>query len=284
MRCIAGLVARETAGGGDPAGMPTHDLHHEDLGRGARHGGDIERRLARGDGDVFRDRAEAGTAVGVRQIVVDRLRHADTGDRIAQGLADLRDLERGVHGVVAAVVEEIPDVVRFEDLDEALVFGAVLLEALQLEARRAEGARRGVLQPADGGGALLAHVDEVFREGADDAVPAGVDLADVLRLLHRGLDDTRRGGVDDGGDTARLGVKSVFPDRLFHGVLHDSLRCWRRRRAGAVARKDNAASGRLCPLNGAVPGPPGAHPVPASLTSNGAAGNVASLSQVGIGL
>ncbi len=154
----------------------------------------------------------------MRQVVVDRLRHADASDRIAQGLPDLRDLEGGVHGVVAAVVEEISNVVRLEDLDEALVFGAVLLEALELEACRAEGARRGVAQPADGCGAFLAHVDEILREGADDAVAAGVDLTDVLRLLHRGLDDTGSGGVDDGGYTARLGIEGVFLGRLLHGL------------------------------------------------------------------
>ena len=82
----------------------------------------------------------------MRQVVVDGLRHADAGDRVAERGADLRDLERGVHRIVAAVVEEVADVVRAEHLDQALVLGAVLLEALELEARRAEGARRRVAQ------------------------------------------------------------------------------------------------------------------------------------------
>ena len=135
----------------------------------------------RGDRDVFRHRAEAGAAVGVRQVVVDRLRHADAGDRIAHRRADLRDLQGGVHRVVAAVVEEIADVVRPEDFDQALVFGAVLLDALELEACRAEGAGRGVAQRRGWWPRFPRQVDEILGEGADDAVAAGVDLADVLR-------------------------------------------------------------------------------------------------------
>jgi len=40
---------------------------------------------------------------------------------LAHGFAELRDLEAGVGRVAAAVVEEVADVVRLEDLDQALV-------------------------------------------------------------------------------------------------------------------------------------------------------------------
>ena len=44
----------------------------------------VERGLARRDRDVLGDRAEAGAAVGVRQVVVDGLGDAEAGDRIAE--------------------------------------------------------------------------------------------------------------------------------------------------------------------------------------------------------
>ena len=63
---------------------------------------------------------------------------------------------------------------RAEDLDQSLVFGAVLLEALELEARRAEGAGGRVAQAADGlrGTRALTSIRSSV-EGADDAVAAG---------------------------------------------------------------------------------------------------------------
>jgi hypothetical protein len=164
-------------------------------------------------------------AVGVRQVVVHRLRHADTDDGIPELLADLGHLQRGVHGIVAAVVEEVPDVMRAEHFDQAFVFGAVLVQALQLEARGAEGARRRVAQAANGGLALLAAVDEVFRERADDPVSPRVHLADVLRVTRRRFDDAAGRGIDHGRDTARLRVKRVpgcgpsGPGRRFFGLF-----------------------------------------------------------------
>src|SRR6202034_4592909 len=104
--------------------------------------------------DVLGDRAEPWTAVGVRQIVVDGFGHADAGDGKAERGPDLRHLERGIHRIVAAVVEEVADVVRAENLDQALVLGAVLLDTLELEARRAEGAGRCVPERAQGRGAF----------------------------------------------------------------------------------------------------------------------------------
>jgi hypothetical protein len=73
-----------------PAGMAAHYFEHEDLGRGACHRGDVERGLARRDRDILGHGAKAGAAVGEGQVVVDGLRYADAGDRIAELLADLR--------------------------------------------------------------------------------------------------------------------------------------------------------------------------------------------------
>ncbi len=149
----------------------------------------------------------------MRQIVVNRLRHTNTRNREPQRRADLRHLEGGVHRVVATVVKEIADVVSAEDLDQPLVLGAVLIDALELEARRAESPRRRVHQSPDRCGAFAGEIDEVLGERADDSVPAGVKLAYVPRMLHRGLDYAAGRCIDDGGNTAGLSVERV----LSHG-------------------------------------------------------------------
>ena len=85
-----------------------------------------------------------------------------------------------------------------------------LLQALELEARRAEGAA-----PACGAGRgwsarlSLLTVDQILGQRADDAVAAGIDLADLRAVLAGGLDDAAGGGIDDGGHAAGLGIKRV---------------------------------------------------------------------------
>ena len=73
----------------------------------------------------------------------------------------------------------------------------------------AEGAARRVLQCRDLARRFPAGVDQVFGQRADDAVPAGVDVADPALVLARGLNDAAGGGIDDGGDAAGLGVKGI---------------------------------------------------------------------------
>src|SRR5688572_9650696 len=124
--------------------MAAHDLENEYFRRGARHRGDVEPGLERGYRDVLRHRTETRTAVGMRQVVVHGLRYADTGDRVAHRLTELGHLQCGVHRIIAAVVEEIADIVSTEHFHEPLVLGAILVEALQLEACRAERARGGM--------------------------------------------------------------------------------------------------------------------------------------------
>src|SRR6185437_9858948 len=109
----------------------------------------------------------------------------------------------------------VPDVVRFEDLDQALVLVAALLDTLELVAGAAERAAGSPGKGMDRRRRLLARVDEVLVERAEDAVAARVDLADVLAMLARGLDHARGARVDDGGHAARLCIEGV-PG---HGLL-----------------------------------------------------------------
>ena len=202
VRRVPGLAGGETARGRDPARMPAHHLEDEHARRRARHGGDVERRLERRHGDVLRDRAESRAAIGDREVVVHGLRDSDAGDGVARLHAELRELQRRVHRIVAAVVEEVADVVRAEHLDQPLVLRAIALEVLELVARGAEGARGRMAQRADRRCALAAGVDEVLGQGADDAVTARVEAADAALVLAAGLDDAGGGRVDDGSDAA----------------------------------------------------------------------------------
>ncbi len=107
-----------------------------------------------------------------------------------------------------------------EDLDQALVLGPVLVQPLELEASRAERARRRIAQSADRCRALAREVDQVFGQRPDDSVPPCINLADVTRLLQRRFDYAAGGGVDDGGNTPRLSVERVLAGR-FAGAFAD---------------------------------------------------------------
>src|SRR5207253_6617371 len=90
-----------------------------------------------------------------------------------------------------------------------------LLDALQLVARAAEGAARRVAKRTDRSGALLAGVDELLGEGAEDAVAPRVDLADLLAVLARRFDHAGRAGVDHRRDAPRLRIKRISCHDLF---------------------------------------------------------------------
>jgi hypothetical protein len=206
--------------------MAAHHFEDEHLGGGARHRGDVERRLACRDRHVLGHRTEARAAVRDRQVVVHGLGHADAGDVVAHLVADLRDLVGGVHRVVAAVIEEVADVVGAEHLDQALVLHAVLLEVLQLVARRAERARGGPPQRADRRRVLLADVDQVLGQRPDDAVAAGVELSDPAAVPAACIDYACRGGVDHGGDTAGLCVEGIGLRGFIFGGWHEGVPGW----------------------------------------------------------
>src|SRR5713226_6072759 len=134
LRRVALPVGGEATGGGDPPRVPAHYFHHEDPRRSLRHRGDVETRFANRGRHVFRDRPETRTVVGDRKIVIDGFGNAHAHQRVSELFADLRDLPGGVCGIVAAVVEEVADVVGSEYLDQTLVMCPVFIDTFQLVA------------------------------------------------------------------------------------------------------------------------------------------------------
>ena len=88
--------------------------------------------LHAGGGDILGGGGEAGAVVGAEQVVVNGLGHAHDAALIAHLLHILGDLVAGVHGVVAAVVEEVADIVLLEYLQDALVIGVIHIGVGQL--------------------------------------------------------------------------------------------------------------------------------------------------------
>ena len=119
------------------------------------------------------------------------------------------DFVGGILRITAAVVEEVTDVVGAEHFQQALIFGAVLVQPLEFVTTRTKRAGRRVAQGRDIGVGLLRCVDEVFSQRANDAVASGIDRADAIAVLARGLDDATGRSVDHGGHAARLRVERV---------------------------------------------------------------------------
>ena len=116
----------------------------------------------------------------------------------------------GVLGIAAAVVEKEPDVMRLKNFDQAVVLRPMLANRRELVATGPERGTRGVFERGDRGFGLDAGIDQVFSQGADDAVAPGIDLADLLRMPARSLQDAASRHVDHRGDPARLGVERIL--------------------------------------------------------------------------
>src|SRR6476660_5182636 len=175
--------------------MPAHDFQRENLGRGTTHGGQVERSLANGCGDVFCYGAEPRTAVGDRQVVVYCLGNTHAHNRIANCRAHLADLVGRVLRVSTAVVEKESNVMSFENLDQALVLRPVLLNRSELVPTGPERSTWRMSERSDRGFGVQTRIDQIFSQRADDAVAAGIHLTNLLRTLARSLQHAAGRGV-----------------------------------------------------------------------------------------
>ena len=120
------------------------------------------------------------------------------------------DFVGGVLRIAAAVVEEVADVVRLEEVVQAGEFLGAGFGVLELIAAGAKSATWGSHEAADGAWGLEAEVEEAFVERAGYAVLARQDFMDFAWVVARGFDDGAGRSIDDRGYATGLGVEGVF--------------------------------------------------------------------------
>ena len=151
--------------------------------------------------------------VGSHQVVINGFGHANDTDLVIVVSGVIRELQNGVHRIVAADVEEVADIVLLEDTKYLGKGVGILDMVLQLPAAGSE---------CGGGGAFKGvnflfgiknpeKVDKILLKEALDTVFHTVEGFDDTRFmcLDSTADNTRKGGVNGGGGAARLSNDSV---------------------------------------------------------------------------
>ena len=214
IRAVA-LDARQSGSGGQPAGVTAHALHDGD------HAGVVHLAvtadLHEGGGDILGCGSKAGAVIGAGQVVVDGLGHAHDPALIAHLGHVLGDLVAGVHGVVAAVIEEVAHIVLLENLQDPLVVGVVHIGIGNLVAAGAQGGGGSVEHVLQLLGIFLVHNHELIIQHALDAVERAVDLGDA-GIFQTGLDHAVGRAVDNRGRTAGL-TDDQRADKILFGHI-----------------------------------------------------------------
>ena len=191
----------QTGSTGQPASVTAHDLYDAD------HAGVVYASilidLHAGSSDILGSGSEARAVVGAEQVIVDGLRNAHYAALVAGLHHILGNLVAGIHGVVAAVVEEVTDVVLLEDLEDALVIGVINIRISQLVAAGAQCRGRGVAQKSQLVAVFLVDIIQVVVQQALDAV-CHAKYAGDGRIVQCCLQRTQNRRVDYGSRAARL--------------------------------------------------------------------------------
>ena len=141
--------------------------------------------------------------VGAEEVVINGLGHAHDTALVARFLHVFADFITGVHGVVAAIVEKVANVVFLENLQNTLIIGVIQIRVLHLITAGAQGGRRSIFQQFQLGGVFLAHVEQPVVQHAFDAVLRAQNAGDV-GVFQSGADDAVGAGVDYGSGAAGL--------------------------------------------------------------------------------
>ena len=137
------MDAGQRRGGSQPTGVAAHDLHHHDHACVINAGVLID--LHHRSGNIFSGRGVTGAVVSAEQVVVNGLGYAHYAALIADGLHIVIDLVAGIHRVVAAVIEEVTNVMLLKHLKDTLIIGVIHLGIGNLITAGAQGRGGGIL-------------------------------------------------------------------------------------------------------------------------------------------
>ena len=160
-----------------------------------------------GKGDIFCGRTETGAMVRSYKVIVDGFRNADDAAFIILGRHIFGNLVAGIHAIVAAVIEEIADIVFFEDFEDAFIVCVVLPEILEFVTAASDKGSGGCEHEFKGFGILFSHIDDIVVKNTADSVLCRKDLCDAF-FAQCGFNDAVCAGVDYGSRTAGLTDKS----------------------------------------------------------------------------
>ena len=188
----AGRCQRGAAG--QPPGVAAHDLHDRD--RAGVIYTAVLGHFHAGGRYVLGGARKAGAVIGAEEVVVDRLGHAHHAAVPIVCLHIAADLVAGIHGVVAAVIEEVAHVVFPEDLQNTPVIRIVRVWVCHFVAAGAQLRRRRVQQQAELVRILLSDIIQAVIQNAADAMGRTVNVGNGIGF-QRSLEHSVGAGIDD---------------------------------------------------------------------------------------
>ena len=159
--------------------------------------------LHHGSGNVFGSRGVTGAVVRTKQVIINGLGHAHHAAVIAYRLHISTDLMAGIHGIVAAVIEEIANIMLLEHFKDAFIVCIVLFGICDLIAAGTQRGRGRILHQAQLFGILQTHIKQTVIQHALNAVLGAQHLCDSPGFQSC-INDAVCAGIDDRGGTAGL--------------------------------------------------------------------------------
>ncbi len=199
-------VGSQGTRGGEPPRVAPHHLQDEGPPTGRGHGIEIQPHLPYRSGEILCSGAKTRAAIGVHDVVVDGLGHADHRQRVATIPGRGLNLPTGLHRAIAAVVEEETNVVGRQDRKQAVVLGGVALFRVEIETAGPECSARCAAQACKVVSRNISSIDQSFPQYAQDAVACRQHPADPSSRLAGSGDHPGRGGIDHRRHTTRLGI------------------------------------------------------------------------------
>ena len=197
---------------GQPSGIAAHDLCDHDGGLCCAEGLVVTDDFLHGCCDILRCGAVAGAVIGNRKVIVDGLRNAHEQLLLAVLLRIVAQHLYGIHGVIAACIEQGINVMLLHDLEDVLVNILVSLNLGHLEAAGAQECGRSSLEKLNSHGIckILVQINKLILKEALDSVNHAIYMLRAC-CLGTGI-YASDGGVDDGCRTAGL---------TYYYVLHN---------------------------------------------------------------
>ena len=196
-----GSTGSQCRGCRNPSGIAAHQLQHNHMDGKT---GSIQCKLTGGFRCIPSGTAKTGAMIRDIKIIVHGLGNTDYLHIQPFCLGELADLVAGVHGIVAAVIEEAADIELLQRLNHR---GIVSIRQLAAAGTNRRGRR--MRQLCNGGSRDIRQINEIPFQNSFGAKPGSVDLI-YFPALPGAFHDSLKGGVDHGSGTSAMRYQYIY--------------------------------------------------------------------------